>query len=288
MNEQWKRLIEAERRVARLEQTLRRTNTAINGIRGAQQTDAFNVPNPFGSGGGGGGGGMVRFETNYDVWVEWSTAPTLITGASSNVPADGPALAEAVNLLEDGITVSNLNTFTTSWFFDHVENRLFQSARYKWLGLSLYNRETAWKVTKYDGGNFLIDQDEISDGADIDERSLDSTSGDRFYFSARWNRRNGGGSIIGTDTLVAMRTSGSAETFVNGPIYGTRGVWSFAMECPATTYHTSGSGTIYLRWGTAIATPLVAGGTPGSLPTDFIAGGTPGSLPSDFIEGGSY
>lgn len=30
---------------------------------------------------------------------------------------------------------------------------------------------------------------------------------------------------------------------------------------------------------------FIAGGTPGSLPTNFISGGTPGSLPSDFIDG---
>jgi hypothetical protein len=98
MNEQWKRLIEAERRLARLESTLQRQNTRIVSVNGAVRNDATDVRNPFGSGGGGGGGATPRFPTEFEMWVEWDTVPTLKTAASSNVPADGPALDVRHNL----------------------------------------------------------------------------------------------------------------------------------------------------------------------------------------------
>lgn len=54
MIEQQKRLIEAERRIARLESTLHRTNVAITSVQGAIRNDSYNVPNPFGVCEGGG------------------------------------------------------------------------------------------------------------------------------------------------------------------------------------------------------------------------------------------
>ena len=247
MNEPWKRLIEAERRLMRLESKLQRQNTKIASVSGMLQNQGQNVVNPFGTGGT--TGGMIRFETSYTVRVSWSTTPTLINAASSNVAADGPALTDATTLMSTGFAATDINTFTPNWYHDDVAISMFQRAYYKFLGLSTYNKETAFSIAKYDGGDYLIDQDLYNDGYDIDERSLTPTSGDRFYLSVRWNRRNFAGSIIGTDTLVAMRTSGSSNTFTSGPEFGTSGTWSFAMDCPATTYHNAGSGTIYLDWG---------------------------------------
>lgn len=297
MNEQWKRLIEAERRLSHLEAALRRTNTAITGVRGAQQTDAFNVPNPFGSGGGG-GSGIHRFPVEYRAWVTWDTAPSLITGASSNVPADGPALAAAVAKIADGMTLNAANSNDISQEFGYERNRskMTQYCGYDFRSTwshssSSYDLSCFFKVAFYAGGQFLADAERYYSGlyANLDDVFLqaENTADQAFRLEIQWPRRNGGGSVIGTSLLIARRTLASEDEFSAGPTFGESGTWSFAMEAPATTYSTAGSGTIFLRWG-SVSIPIIAGGTPGSLPSDFIEGGTPGSLPSDFIEGGSY
>lgn len=75
MNEPWKRLIEAERRVMRLESLLQRQNTQIVSVAGAIQNDALNVMNPFGvcEGGGGGGDACETFQDTLCMNLEWFT-----------------------------------------------------------------------------------------------------------------------------------------------------------------------------------------------------------------------
>lgn len=70
MNEQWKRLIEAERRLLRLESTLHRTNNAITGVQSALQNESRNVVNPYGFCDGG-GGPCETFLDTICVRLEW-------------------------------------------------------------------------------------------------------------------------------------------------------------------------------------------------------------------------
>lgn len=299
MIEQWKRLIEAERRLAKLESTLQRTNRNVTAVRAAVRNDGQNVTNPFGTGGGGGGmAGIHRFPVAFSAWVTWSTTPSLITGASSNVPADGPALASAAAKLIDGFALDPANVNSESYFFGYERNRslMAQYCDYDFRGTVTISSTACdygafFKVAIYDDGQFLADAERYYSGlyANLGDLFLqaEDTADQAFRLEIEWPRRNGAGTVIDRQTLVARRKLSTGSTFSTGPTYGESGTWSFEMEAPATSYHTAGAGTIYLRWGSAAAA-LVAGGTPGSLPTDFIEGGTPGSLPTDFIEGGLY
>lgn len=302
MNEQWKRMIEAERRLARLESTLQRQNTRIVSVNGAVRNDATDIPAVVPGGGGGGGAGAVhRFPVTYAMWVEWTTEPTLITGASSNVPADGPALAEAVDYL------AAVHTYNASNEYDGANSRRHEflydtTSSLPALFLKLEFERTAtiagqtnysdanFSLAYFDADSFLADAREPVYSGPLFQGAMPAhtTSLGNIQKTIFYPRRNAGGSFIGYGNLTARRLTSSEDNFDFGPTYGETGVWSFAMSCPASTYHTAGSGTIFLRWGEAISYPLIEGGTPGSLPSDFIEGGTPGSLPSDFIEGGSY
>ena len=104
---------------------------------------------------------------------------------------------------------------------------------------------------KWDGSNFLIDSAPNYLGTDIDEYSLSPISDSRFNLSVTWNRRNGIGTIIGSDTLVAMRTSLSEDehTFGLRTAIQANGRSRWHAE---TTRHNAGSGTIFLRWGTSV------------------------------------
>lgn len=285
MNESVSRLIEAERRIARSESELRNLSTKLAGVRQDLRNRSQNPINQIRTVTGGGGGGMHRFATQYEIWVEWDTVPTLKTGASSNPTADVTSLAEAVSDMEVGylLSVDNISSYSSLWHYDPLSSALFQQAAYEFAD---FNWSTLWSLVKWDGGNFLIDSAPNYLGTDIDEYSLSPISDSRFNLSVTWNRRNGIGTIIGSDTLVAMRTSLSEDEHTFGPTYGDSGEWSFAMACAETTRHNAGSGTIFLRWGTSVPS-IVSGGTPDSLPTDIIDGGGPGSLPTDIIDGGT-
>ena len=270
--------------MARLESSLSRTNQNVVAVQGQIQNSSQNITNPFGSGGGGGTGGMHRFATQYEVWVEWDTVPTLKTGASSNPTADVTSLADAVSSLEEGCVFSNSTTFYDTeiiWGHDNASNLLFQHVRYGDLISTRYSAN--WSLLKFDGGNHVIDKDPMWSGNFSDECDLYDAI--RFRLISRWNRRNGIGSITGTASLTARRTSASSNTFSYGPTLGESGTWSFEMECPETTYHNAGSGTIYLRWGEPLES-IYSGGSPDDLPADAFDGGSPDDLPTDIIDGG--
>lgn len=237
----------------------------------------------FLSEGTGVGGGLHRFPTRYKVWVEWTTAPTLKTGASSNPAADGPALAECVAKMATGMIVekSNLNPIFMGWGREFT-GYLYQRVEYQTDTLDL---NAYWNLVKSDLGYAIDLDDEPYTTGDIDD-TLFSPTNPRFGLEASWIRRNGIGGAIGTDTLQCNRTSGSTSSFTTGPKYGESGVWSFAMTCPATTYHNAGSGTIFLEWGDGVEATVITGGAPGSLPGNIFDGGTPADLPSDIIDGG--
>jgi len=286
LNEQWKRLIEAERRVARLESSLSRTNQNVVAVQGQIQNSSQNITNPFGSGGGGGGAGLHRFAIEYNVWVEWDTVPTLKTGASLNPTADVTSLAEAVSRLEEGVTFTNASvgafgSSVISWGYDIASGEMFQLIGYGEIVDPPYT--ALWSIVKFDGGNFVIDKTATWDQDFSDECTLSESS--RFRLICEWNRRNGVGAIIGTPDLTARRTSGSEDTFSYGPTLGDSGTWSFEMECPETTYNNAGSGTIYLRWGEPLES-IYSGGSPDDLPADAFDGGSPDDLPTDIIDGG--
>lgn len=291
MIEQQKRLIEAERRIARLESTLHRTNVAITSVQGAIRNDSYNVPNPFGTGGGG-TAEINRFPTAFEMWVEWDTVPTLKTGASSNVPADGPALADAVSALEVGLELDsgNLNDTDHLHFYDTSSSMvaLFYLGDYRdthnYGGVSS-DFEFYFRATWYQDGDFVADT--VVPAGYEGALTAESTATQVTRIEIDWPRRNGIGTVIGSDRIIARRTLASEDNFTYGPTYGTTGTWSFAMECPATTYHNAGSGTIYLRWGTATES-IVGGGTSGSLPADAYDGGSADSLPADIIDGGTF
>jgi hypothetical protein len=294
MNEQWKRLIEAERRLARLESTLQRTNTRIVSVNGAVRNDATDVRNPFGSGGGGGGGATPRFSTEFEMWVEWDAVPTLKTAASSNVPADGPALAETVSQLETGFLLNSTvgNSTNSYWMYDTTSSRLavyFQVSCSYVINHSgnTNNANCNFTFAWYEDDTFRADA--YTDGPTFGQGAIvaQTFTGSLTRIEMQYPRRNAGGAIISTATVTARRTLASTSVFSYGPKYGENGTWSFAMECPATTYHNAGSGTIYLRWGTATES-IVAGGTSGSLPSDSYDGGSADSLPADIIDGGTF
>lgn len=291
MNEQWKRLIEAERRVARLESAVQRTNTAITGVQGALRNDSQNVVPPFGTAGGVGSGLFPRLPTSYLMWVTWSTVPTLITGASLNVPADGPALAATVSAMSSGFSLNSSTTnYTPSdylydlgtgqlaivttiigvFYVTHSgnNNQAYANFDYSWRANGTYQADSAAGDINFHQGTIVGDTDPLS----------------FLHIEMQWPRRNELGVFIGAQWIRARRKATAATTFTYGPKYAETGVWAFDMECPATPFTTAGEGTIYIRWGESTAA-MIAGGTPGSLPTDFIAGGTPGSLPNDFIDG---
>ena len=240
----------------------------------------------FLSEGASGGTGLHRFPTRYKVWVEWDTVPTLKTGASSNPTADGPALAEAVSRMATGFIVSKtvLSTVYMTWGKAYLGG-LYQRIYNAFDGPDFY---TYWSIVK--SSDYTIDMEDVPYSAgdlfDYDEVTF-YESDPRFGLEHYWTRRNGIGQGIGQDTLRCNRTSGSTSSFTTGPKYGESGVWSFAMTCPATTYHNAGSGTIFLEWGDGVEATVIVGGGPGSLPADIFSGGTPGSLPSDIISGGT-
>lgn len=291
MNEQWKRLIEAERRLAGLESKLFRTNQNVAAVQGAIRNDAFNVPNPFGTGGGG-TVDINRFPIAYEMWVEWDTVPTLKTGASLNVPADGPALADAVSALEVGLELDsgNVNSIDHRHVFDTSSSMmtLLYDGDYRdshVYGGILNDFEFYFRALWYQDGDFLADPQ--SPGGIEASIAPESTATQATRIELDWPRRNAIGSVIGSDRLIARRTLASEDNFAYGPTYGESGTWSFAMECPATTYQNAGSGTIFLRWGTATES-IVAGGISSSLPADSYDGGSADSLPADIIDGGTF
>ena len=299
MNEPWKRLIEAERRVMRLESLLQRQNTQIVSVAGAIQNDGRNPSNPFGSGGGGGTSGIIRFPISYEMWVEWDTVPTLKTGASLNPTADVTGLANAVSELESGFTLDSTSGLNgESYFFGFERNREMMAQfgdydfRPGWVepGTSFNSAEAYFKFAAFSDGQWLADAEVVGSGAyenlgDVFYAAED-TATQAIRIEIGWARRNGIGAHIDDDILIARRTLASADDFSYGPTYGESGTWSFAMECPANTYHNAGSGTIFLRWGTAAAS-IVSGGSPATLPSDIVDGGTPADLPTDIIDGGT-
>lgn len=252
MNESWKRLIEVERRLAALDTSIYRTNQSLLRSSAAIRNDAMNVPDPFGTGGGGGGGtsSMVRFPTSFTVRVTWTVAPTLKSGASQNVAADGPELAAAAANMVTGFVNDKTNTIVEFlWAYDSAAAKLYQRATYdadQTVGVNSVQQQ--WAINKFDGGNFAIDYMQVPQ-TDMDISNLIKTPVDtRFHAWIEWPRRNGAGAIIGYDALMAERTFASTDTFTSGPIYGQSGSWSFAMACAATAYHNAGTGTIYLDW----------------------------------------
>jgi len=301
MNEPWKRLIEAERRVMRLESLLQRQNTQIVSVAGAVRNDGQNVTNPFGSGGGGGGIGAVhRFSESLEVWVEWATTPTVKAGASSNPTADVTALAEAISFLEVGVTL-DLETTNTEYglienifLYDTGSSRAAMYLRLKANNLTSISGSMQFytcdvRLSLFDDGEFLIDPDYPgSPSGALFRNDITTGIGDELnsVIAVSYPRRNGIGSVIGGAVVAAYRTEASGATFGYGPTYGESGTWSFAMECPETTYINAGNGTLYVRWGDAAAS-IVSGGTPDALPTDIISGGSPASLPTDIIDGGT-
>ena len=98
MNEQWKRLIEAERRIARIEAGLGRTRANVAGIQGQLQNSAQNVLKP--SSGGTTTSGF-RWETRYRVRCIFNTAPTFSSAGSANATLDSASFTAAVNFLSD-------------------------------------------------------------------------------------------------------------------------------------------------------------------------------------------
>ena len=298
MNEQWKRLIEAERRVARLESGLSRTNRNVVSVQGQIQNGSQNITNPFGSGGGGGTGGIHRFPIEYEMWVEWDTVPTLKTGASLNPTADVTALANAVSELETGFVLnasSNLSGEGYFWGYERNRSMMAQYGEYDFRpgwpepGTGSNDAEAYFKFARYEDGEWLADAAVATSGAydNLGDVFYEATAsaGNTIRIEIGWGRRNGIGSHIDDDILVARRTLASADDFSYGPTYGDSGTWAFTMECPANTYHNAGSGTIYLRWGEPLES-IYSGGSPDDLPADAFDGGDPADLPTDIIDGG--
>lgn len=282
MNEQEKRLIEAERRIASIESKLLTATRRITGVQGTIRNSAHNIANPFGSGDG---GNLHRFSTAYEVYVAWTVEPTLKTAASANPTADGPALAETVANLATGFLCdrSTILTIYKSWGVNP-----FSTSLYQWIGYAFDSTVfySFWSLAKSDASYYIdVNEDEYTPG-DIDE-SLFGLNLDRFQIESSWTRRDGSGVATNTDTVRCRRTAASSYTFAYGPTYGESGEWSFAMECPETAYHTAGSGTIYLKWGTGVGSSVIGGGTPAGLPSDSFDGGTPDDLPADIIDGGT-
>lgn len=290
MNESVSRLIEAERRIARSESELRNLSTKLAGVRQDLRNRSQSPINQIRTVTGGGGDGMHRFAVEYEAWVEWDTVPTLKTGASSNPTADVTSLATAVSSLEEGFTldIDTLNDSSSFYWHDHAKASMIAGVDYRFESADSVPWSAFTRFAKWDTSGFIADPKITGSGPAIDETSYgsESSSSSVYRLLLNWNRRNGIGTVIGTDTLTARRTLSSEDEFGYGPTYGDSGTWSFEMECPATTYHNAGSGTIFLRWGTTVPS-IVSGGTPDSLPTDIIDGGGPGSLPTDIIDGGT-
>lgn len=302
MNESWKRLVEAERRIARLESTLQRQNSRIVAANAAIRNDAVDPRTPFGSGGGSGGGtGSVhRFPEEFHVYVSWSSVPSLKTGASSNTAADGPALAEAVAFLASGVTL-NLSTVVNDdgdlqnyFVYDTTSSRAALYLRLKANNLTTISGSSQYylgemQLALFDDAEFMVDpkQPDFTSGALFRaDLGAISTSGQQSGVAIAWPRRNGGGSVIGSSTLTARRTLDSTDTFSTGPVFGEYGEWPFTMTSPETTYNTAGSGTLYIRWGTPPADGIDGGG-PGTSFTDILDGGGPDTTFSDIIDGGT-
>jgi hypothetical protein len=240
MNEQWKRLIEAERRLARLESTLQRQNTRIVSVNGAVRNDANDIPTVVTVGGGGGGsGGVHRFPVTFDMWVEWTTEPALITGASSNVPADGPALAEAVDILGVGFTLNASNEDTgriNEFLYDTHSSQPAMFVNLEFAGTATVSGRTeAWtadfKLAYFDDGMFLADakQPVYSGSLFQGEMGPETTASGAIRMAISWPRRNSGGSWIGSSSISARRNIASEDSFDFGPTHGETGVWSFPM-----------------------------------------------------------
>lgn len=246
-----------------------------------------------------GGSGVHRFPNRYKVWVDWATTPTLKTGASANVPADGPALAEAVSKMATGfILEQGPFIYSPHFYFDPVANASYQGF---WRAHPIKTVLSSipapgWYVSlvlhKRDGGDYTIDYwPEGLDGpADYraGTRQLvddETYSQPPFCLYLQWTRRNSLGVPTTPGRLQAIRDGGTMVRS-NGPKFGESGFWSFPMDCNETDHSNAGNGTIYLGWGDYATTTIVGGGTPASLPANIISGGTPGSLPSNIISGG--
>lgn len=261
----------------------------------------------FLSEGTGGGSGLHRFPTRYKVWVEWDTVPTLKTGASANVPADGPALAEAVSKMATGYicTATWVLGYRPHFFYDPVVETSYQGAWTEYTyGTFPSSSSQNWYVSlvlhKRDGGDYLIDHwPELLPGppavdsfqpppGPLGDRTLlesDPFKPMNFCLLHRWIRRTALGAFSSYQVLSATRDGGTLVR-TSGPKYGESGFWSFPMHCDETDYSNEGDGTIYLGWGDYATTTIVGGGSPGALPPNIISGGTPGSLPSNIISGG--
>ena len=257
MNEQWKRLIEAERRIARIESGLQRANRNVVAVQGQIQNSAQNITNPFGSGGGGGTGAVHAFPSEYEMWVEWDVVPTLKTGASSNPTADVSALAAAVSFLETGVTLdlSNNDDYLNVWLWDTNSNRAAMHVYDKSNTTTTISGSTEFwtgefQFALFDDGAFLADT-QVSSYSSLFAASVTSISygTQTTRFGVAWPRRNGVGSRIGGSSLWAYRNLASNDNFLTGPTRGESGYWAFDMTSPETTYNNAGSGTLYLQWG---------------------------------------
>lgn len=228
------------------------------------------------------------------MWVEWDTVPTLKTGASLNPTSDVTELAEAVSSLETGFTLDSgdLNDYTNDVLYDTSSSRTANFVLHDFRGIRSYGgNSNDWtcffKFALFDDGLWIADAKSPSYAGNLLESSIpaETNASEAIRIEMEWPRRNGIGTIVSSDTITARRTLASADDFSYGPTYGDSGTWAFTMECPATTYHNAGSGTLYLRWGGGESFAF-SGGSPDDLPADAFDGGDPADLPTDIIDGG--
>jgi len=256
--ENWSRLIELERRASSIQGEIQRQANELARLSQNIKIVAGNVTNLPPSGGGGGAVALHRFPESYTVRVTWSTAPTLITGASSNPTADTTSLAAAVSAMVSGLACSIANYITggTYCVWDETTGQMIQVwGTHQFTESGSENLSSRFLVGRYADGSYKADPKlNAPSVAGIQHYAIGSqttnvvSNVNILQLTRRWSRRNGIGSIIGNDTLSAGRTVASSDSFGTGPTYGETGSWSFAMECPATSYHNAGSGTIFLEW----------------------------------------
>lgn len=253
------RLVELERRASSIQGEIQRQANALARLSQNIKIIANTVPALPPSGGGGGGSvSLHRFPESFTVRVTWDTAPTLITGASSNPTADTTSLADAVAAMVAGLvcSITNYNTGGTYCVWDETTSQMIQvwgPHQYNESGTEfLLSRIT---IGRYADGDFKADPKfNAPSVAGVQHYAIGSqtasvaSNSNILQLSRRWSRRNGIGSVIGNGTVLAGRTVASSDSFGAGPTYGETGSWSFPMECPASSYHNAGSGTIYLEW----------------------------------------